>query len=94
MITKEQIIAATKAAGMTFHQGEPHPVVMQQLESFAQAIYALAMEDAAKTCDTVAEDADSEKRKPLLTQAGKLLYEGMWGGGSNCAEAIRNRSKA
>jgi hypothetical protein len=48
-----------------------------------------ALEAAAQVCDAGAEDAASERRKPLLTPAGITLYEGMHGGATNCAAAIR-----
>lgn len=46
-------------------------------------------ERCAQVCVAQAADADSAKRKPLLTQSGQMLYEGICGGAMNCAEAIR-----
>jgi hypothetical protein len=51
--------------------------------------YKQGLEDAAALCEVEAEDADVTKRKPLLTPTGTALYEGMWGGATNCAAAIR-----
>lgn len=46
-------------------------------------------ERCANVCIAQAADADSAKRKPLLTQSGQMLYEGICGGAMNCAIAIR-----
>ena len=60
-----------------------------QLRAEVERVRRETVEECAKVCDAEAADADSAKRKPLLTPTGKMLYEGMWGGASNCAASIR-----
>jgi hypothetical protein len=73
---------------------EPHTYIWSQREidairtSQREAMRA-ALEAAAKVCDAEADDADSKKRKPFLTLSGATLYDGMRGGATNCASAIR-----
>lgn len=61
----------------------------EELRARDLEVAKVVLEAAAKVCDAVAEDADSAKRKPLLTANGVLLYEGQWGGASNCGSGIR-----
>ena len=62
----------------------PHQLLARDIE-VARAV----LEAAAEVCDAEADDADSKRRKPFLTPAGTTLYEGVWGGATNCASAIR-----
>jgi len=73
---------------------DPHTYRWSKIERITMRVMQIAaaraaLEGAAKVCDAEAEDAASERRKPLLTPAGTALYEGMWGGATNCAAAIR-----
>ena len=61
------------------------PVQRAAVETLIDAV----AERCAQICESVAEDADSGRRKKLLTEAGRQLYEGMWGGATNCAAKIR-----
>jgi hypothetical protein len=70
----------------TYRWTERERIIMRVLQIAAARA---ALEAAAQVCDAEAEDAASERRKPLLTPAGTALYEGMWGGATNCASAIR-----
>ena len=51
------------------------------------------IEECALLCCEQADDANSNKRKPLLTDNGKTLYEGMTVSAWNCVAAIRNMDK-
>jgi hypothetical protein len=61
----------------------------EQMQAYGQECRDAALEEVAMVCDTEANDANSAKRKPLLSAQGTVLYEGMWGGAVNCAAAIR-----
>lgn len=49
-------------------------------------------ESCAKLCDDEAEAANMMVHSSILTDAGRMLHEGKWGGAMNCAAAIRARS--
>lgn len=60
-----------------------------QLRDYGDRRAMAERERCAQVCVAQAADADSAKRKPLLTQSGQMLYEGICGGAMNCAIAIR-----
>jgi hypothetical protein len=73
---------------------DPHTYQWSEIERITMRVLQIAaaraaLEAAAQVCDAEAEDAASERRKPLLTPAGTTLYEGMYGGATNCAAIIR-----
>lgn len=61
-----------------------------QMTKFGQECMAKALEAAAKECESQAVNFKSEPRWSFLTDAGRQLFEGMYGGAKNCAAAIRN----
>lgn len=73
MITREQILSVAYDCNAM-----PETMTDKSLIGLCQAIYALAMEDAAKICDTHTVD-------DVLVGVGIA---------QSCAAAIRNRSKA
>lgn len=54
-------------------------------EKFAELIIQKCLEE----CQAVAYDADKKANSSLVTDAGSMLYEGMWGGAKNCAGQIK-----
>jgi hypothetical protein len=56
------------------------------LEKFAELI----IKECMGCCGQVAEDAHKQKSSSFLTQDGKQLYNGVWGGAMNCGSAIAN----
>ena len=55
----------------------------------AKAIRAKALEEAAKECDLIAQEADEMTKSKFVSEFGRALHEGMWGGATNCGVAIR-----
>ena len=55
-------------------------------EKFAELI----IKECMGCCGQVAEDAHKQKSSSFLTQDGKQLYNGVWGGAMNCGSAIAN----
>lgn len=51
---------------------------------FAEAI----INSCVKMCVEVAEHAEGVKNSEFVTDAGKMLHEGMWGGAQSCARKI------
>lgn len=56
-------------------------------EKFAELI----IQECINCCDEVAEEADVMKDSKFVTDAGRMLHEGMWGGATNSAVTIKNR---
>ena len=48
----------------------------------------LIIEECVKRCKEVASDAKLMTSNKFLTDAGRLLHEGMWGGAMNCAASL------
>lgn len=59
----------------------------QWFDMFAELI----IKECLDCCKQVAEEADAMKNSKYLTEAGKMLHEGMWGGASNSSIAIKNK---
>lgn len=51
----------------------------------------LFLEECVRCCEEVAAEADAMKDSKFVTDAGRMLYEGMWGGATNSAVTIKNR---
>lgn len=62
---------------------------VKQLDSIILAELILA--ECAAACDEVAEEADAMVNSKFVTDAGRMLHEGMWGGAQNCKASILNR---
>lgn len=51
----------------------------------------LVIKQCLDCCKEIADEADAMKNSKYLTDAGKMLHEGMWGGASNSSIAIKNK---
>ena len=71
------------------HLNAQWPYLPHQLRSRDIEVARVVLEAAAQVCEAEADDAVCKRRKPFLTPAGTTLYEGVWGGATNCASAIR-----
>jgi hypothetical protein len=40
-------------------------------------------------CEQVATAADAKSKSKFVTDAGRMLHEGMWGGAKNCSGQIK-----
>jgi hypothetical protein len=49
----------------------------------------LIIQECVDQCEQAVADADKKANSPLVTDAGRMLYEGMWGGAMNCSAQIR-----
>jgi hypothetical protein len=54
-------------------------------EKFAELI----VRECITQCEQVATDADAMTKSKFVTDAGRQLHEGMWGGAKNCAAEIK-----
>ena len=55
------------------------------VEKFAELIVA----ECIAQCEQVATDADAMTNSKFVTDAGRMLHEGMWGGAKNCTAQIQ-----
>lgn len=65
-----------------YHGKDYREIVM---EKFAKLIVRECMQQ----CEQVRDDAASQKKSEFLTESGKMLYEGVYGGANNCGYAIQ-----
>ena len=50
----------------------------------------LLLQECLQLCEQVAVDADKTAKGAFVTDAGRMLHEGMWGGAKNCSGRIKN----
>jgi len=55
------------------------------VEKFAQLIVT----ECIAQCEKVASDADDMAKSKFVTDAGRMLHEGMWGGATNSGAQIK-----
>lgn len=49
----------------------------------------LIVQECLRQCENVRTDALEQKSSEFLTESGKMLYEGVFGGATNCGYAIQ-----
>jgi hypothetical protein len=60
------------------------PVQRADIEQFVEHIVA----QCVTQCEQVATAADWMTKSEFVTEHGRMLHEGMWGGAKNCATEI------
>jgi len=56
-----------------------------QMEKFAELI----VRECIAQCEQVATAADAKSKSKFVTDDGRMLHEGMWGGAKNCSGQIK-----
>ena len=59
------------------------PIVDQK--KFAELI----VRECLQQCEQVRDEAYTQKKSEFLTESGRLIYEGVFGGANNCGYAIQ-----
>jgi transcriptional regulator of nitric oxide reductase len=62
-----------------------HLPITENMEKFAELIIKECMDQ----CEKIRADALVQKKSEFLTNDGKMLYEGVYGGANNCGYAIQ-----
>jgi hypothetical protein len=62
-----------------------HCISHVRLQEFAELI----IRECMAQCEQVAADADTMTKSEFVTDAGRMLHEGMWGGAKNCGGQIK-----
>lgn len=57
------------------------------LKKFAELI----IKECVLVCEDVSDEADVMSKSKLVTDAGRMLNEGMWGGAQNCVTGIKSQ---
>ena len=55
------------------------------LDKFAELI----IQECIAQCEYVANDADEMSKSDFVTDAGRMLHKGIWGGAKNCSGRIK-----
>ena len=56
---------------------------------FTKKFAELIVRECMAQCEQVAAEADSVTQSEFVTDAGRMLHEGMWGGAKNCSGQIQ-----
>jgi hypothetical protein len=57
----------------------------KNFEKFAELI----VRECMAQCEQVAEDADAMAKSTFVTDVGRMIHEGAWGGAKNCGAQIQ-----
>jgi hypothetical protein len=61
------------------------PGYVYKMEKFAELI----VRECLQQCEQIRDDAYTQKKSEYLTESGRLIYEGVFGGATNCGFAIQ-----
>jgi hypothetical protein len=78
-------LPAQEWLGYDPERGDIHGYTFEQMREFVQLI----IQECVDQCEQIATDADKKANSKLVTDAGRMLHEGMWGGAMNCSAQIR-----
>ena len=85
----ERIRKLADEAGIDTTDFENCPIELygaeQQLNKFAELI----VRECIAQCGQVATAADAKSKSKFVTDDGRMLHEGMWGGAKNCSGQIK-----
>jgi hypothetical protein len=57
----------------------------EMMAKFAELI----VRECLQQCEQIRDDAYTQKKSEYLTESGRLIYEGVFGGATNCGFAIQ-----
>jgi hypothetical protein len=85
----ERIRQLIDQATLTCMEADPaHSVPAPNLR-FNQIFVQLIVAECMAQCEQVAADADAMTKSKFVTDAGRMLHQGMWGGAKNCVAGIK-----
>jgi hypothetical protein len=76
---------ATTIVDMVGPQGYTSSYANFNREKFAELI----VRECIAQCEQVATAADAKSKSKFVTDDGRMLHEGMWGGAKNCSGQIK-----
>jgi len=54
-----------------------------------EKLVELIVRECVAQCEQVAKDADTISKSTFVTDVGRMIHEGMWGGAKNCTAQIQ-----
>jgi hypothetical protein len=81
----ERILQLAKQAGLDDDMFPLDEWDNPELEKFAKLI----VRECIAQCEQVATAADAKSKSKFVTDDGRMLHEGMWGGAKNCSGQIK-----
>ena len=82
----ERMLELAKQAGLK----KEHYSDREYIGNFDWRQFAvLIIQECVDQCEQVVTIADTKAKSTLVTPAGRMLHEGMWGGAINCIAQIR-----
>jgi hypothetical protein len=58
-------------------------------EAYNSKFAELIVQECIAQCEQVATAADAKSKSKFVTDDGRMLHEGMWGGAKNCSGQIK-----
>jgi hypothetical protein len=58
-------------------------------EAYTKKLAELIVQECIAQCEQVATAADAKSKSKFVTDDGRMLHEGMWGGAKNCSGQIK-----
>jgi hypothetical protein len=59
------------------------------MNKYNQKFAELIVQECIAQCEQVATAADAKSKSKFVTDDGRMLHEGMWGGAKNCSGQIK-----
>ena len=81
----ERIRELAEQAALATNEDPNGEYPAHMMQKFAELI----VRECLQQCEQVRSDAATQKKSQFLTQDGKMLYEGVYGGATNCGFAIQ-----
>jgi hypothetical protein len=81
----ERILQLAKQAGLDDDMFPLDEWDNPELEKFAELI----VQECITQCEQVATAADAKSKSKFVTDDGRMLHDGMWGGAKNCSGQIK-----
>lgn len=81
-----------KIAGQALDKAVPYTwttLNYDQIQELLKVHAELIIQECLQQCEQIRDDAYTQKKSEFLTESGKMLYEGVFGGATNCGFAIQ-----
>jgi hypothetical protein len=70
-------------------ESSPGKLVPRRDFGFEKVFAELLIQEFVERCEQVAADADAMAKSDFVTDAGRMLHQGAWGGAMNCSAEIK-----
>lgn len=85
-MTNDRMQILAKAAG----HDDIVDAYMQSLGFNMKLFAELIISECVEQCKQVAKESDMKSESKFLTETGKMVYAGMWGGANDCSTKIKS----